>query len=302
MSSAPPVRELHITVRDADPARVEATVGPPLYTYLRGLPVVIEFRRQALNRALAAYEAAVSARAAESELAARGLLVLQRAFLPVEDLGALLVALRAPDPFVALTSYGINDIDQLFLGLFQRVLDPADVFKLPQNDVIQREKQLTPLQRRAARQLRNVTAKHLARELHFVGYFWMGLRHVAKNTMHGFGFVSSAHLLGPPAAGTLVEMVEDGQPRPFVLSLITQHDRPNLHLNTEHQTVELTREVIELMARSGLAACDLSDLLQNGWCFQLRTGGFALPMTCIDKLSAEERAALQEVRETDDDG
>jgi hypothetical protein len=287
--------EWQLSLRDADQQRVEQTVGWPLFTHMRGLAAVAAYRRRSLDRAYDLYEEAVAAAAVETDVSARGLLVLQRTALAVEDLGGLLHALRAPDPFLALTSTRIDEIDAVFVDLFDRRADAATLFRLPSVAVIEREQRLDDVTRRAYLRLRAITVAAVERDLALVGIFWMSHCAVAKRTLHGFGLVASAHVLGPPPAGELAQFVPAGQARPFALSLITTRDDRARHLNTEYQVVELTPPMVELVARSGRAAIELIELLRDGWLFAMKTGGFALPTKHAEQLPADERAALREV-------
>lgn len=295
------VREWRFSLREADQERVENSVGWPLYTHMRGIPRIVAFRRRALDGAHELYKTALAEVMAETGISARGLLVLQRAGLAVEDLGGLLFALGCADPFVGLTATKIDDIDRVFVDLFEGRADPAELFRLPTPELIEGEYGLSDVARRAFHNLREITLAALKQDLLLVGTFWMSHRKVAKRTLHGFGLVASAHVFGPPPAGQLVEFVAAGQPRPFALSLITTRNDQTLNVNTEYQVVDLAAETVDLIHRSGCAALELIELLESGWLFGLRTGGFALPTKLVDELPHEERLALEE-RQAKSDG
>jgi hypothetical protein len=288
------VTEWRLSLRDTNQERVEQTVGWPLYTYIRALEAVAAYRRGAITRAYADFSEALGADQAETEISARGLLVLQRAALAVEDLGGLLHALRSPDPFLALTSTKIDDIDGVFVDVIEERAEARTLFRLPTQELIEREEGLDEPTRSAYLNLLEITTLMVTRDLALVGSFWMAHRAAAKRTLHGFGLVASAHVLGPPPAGDLAKFVSTDQERPLALSLMTKRDDQKLQVNTEYQVIELTEPNVTLIERSGSTALDLVELVRDGWLFGLKTGGFALPTKYADRLEPDERAALEE--------
>jgi hypothetical protein len=287
--------EVRLRVQAANPEYVERKLGTALYTHLRGAETIARFREGALARALTRYGDARAAGHPEAEVGGLGLLVLQRAGFTVEDLGALLYALDGDDPWQRLTSYRPRDLTGLYQRVLQREFDFERGFLLPSDEDVSEHPELNEAATRASFRLRDITRRRLRERLDFVATFWMAFGTIAKSTVHGFGMVSSEHLLTPPGGGGLSQYVPPNTPRPFAVALISHKVRGERQVNTEHHTVELTPTNIDLMARTGETALELYRVLTGIRLGAVQKGQLSvLPLAYIDELSESQRKDLED--------
>jgi hypothetical protein len=285
------MRELQITVQGADPRRVNVKVGDLLYVHLRAVPANVQSRRGALQRAHRLYCDAHADQ--EGRQGALGLLVLQRAMLSAEDLGALLHALEEPPSFSRLVSYRLDALGSVFARLNRERDAMPRAFLIPTTEVLGRERGFNEEQRAALGRLRATTLSHLRGQLAEVARFWEILSADAKKTMHGVGFLAGYHALEPPGAGSLSSHLPENLPRPFAVSLDTSIDRPNGTASTEIGVVDLTPPAVDKIAAAGASACDLTDLLASGYLHSLQTAhAFALPSTFLSDLEPDDQSVL----------
>jgi hypothetical protein len=286
--------EVRVTVEGADPGYVERKLGPALYTHLRGAEAIATFREGALARALSRYRDARAAGRPEPEVGGLALLVLQRAGFTVEDLGALLFAFEGEDAWGRLTSYRPRDLTELYQRLLQRQFDFERIFLMPSDQDVSEHPALNAAGTRAAFRLRDITRRRLRERLDFVAAFWMAFGTIAKSTVHGFGMVSSEHLLTPPGGGALSQYVPSETPRPFAVALISHKARGETRVNTEHHTVDLTPENVDLMARTGETALELYMVLASIRVGAVQNGQLSvLPLAYIDELAEAQREVLE---------
>lgn len=292
--------EVRIAVRNAaDASFIEKATGPAFYTHLRGAERIVEFRLRALGRAHEQYEQARVNDSPEPEVAGFGLLVLQRVFLIVEDLGGLMYAVTGPDPWKRLTSYYAPELDEVFLAVLERRIDLLELLAVPTDEELEASPKLEEHGRAVARKLRDITLKEVRPLFDFAASFWMSHREAAKTTMHGFGVVAAEHLIAPPGGGELSELVPMEAGRPFALALVSREDQAALQVETKHHPLDLTPANVEMVRNTGIAAGELYLLLARAHRGALRLGHpWTLTNAYADRLSAEERETLAEAAAT----
>lgn len=290
-----------LAVKHHDHAYVERRGGWELYTHLRAGEKRAGYRREALTRAIALYRRALLGSIPEPEVCGLGLLVLQRAAFAVEDLGGLLHAFGGQDPFKRLISTTIPDLD----AAYKHVEDEIDAgargrecaflapFRLPSDEQIAAEADLSDDQREAASALLELQAEHWRKKIRPVAAFWREQREVAKATMHGYPIVSGSHILGPPRAGKMAELIVD--PRvPFAVALSTATQGPKLV--TTLRVVELSPRKVDEMSRAGRAAADLcQDLCILQWRGIDRGYAAMMPDHLTGRLPEEQQSMLREL-------
>jgi hypothetical protein len=293
-----PGLEVRIAVRDAlDPDFIDHAAGAAFYTHLRGAEVIVDFRIRGLARAYERYERALGEDVNEPELGGLGLLVLQRAFLMVEDLGGLLFAMTGTDPWRRLTSYRAFELDELFVSILERRLDVAGVLLLPTEAELDASPSLSTAEARAAAsKLRYLTLEEVRPLFDFAAAFWMAHREPAKSTLHGFGVVAAEHIISPPGGGELKEIVSMDAERPFAVALVTKEDTAANKVETTHHHLDLTADNTEMVRATGIAAGELYLLLAGCHREALRTRRpWMLPNAYQDRLTPDELKALQDV-------
>jgi hypothetical protein len=288
---------VRIVLRDVvDPGFIEGVPGgPAFYTHLRGAERIVEFRLRAAGRAHERYEQAQIDGVPEPELAGLGLLVLQRAALAVEDLGGLMYAAKAADPWKALTSYYAYELDELFEAILRRDQEIGEFLLLPSDDELQASPKLNDESRAAARKLRDITLDEARELFDFVASFWMAHREVAKTTMHGFGVVAAEHLIAPPGGGELSSHVPLDAPRPFAVVLLSSEDGEKREAETVHHQLDLTPANVEMVRNTAIAAGELYLLVARTHRGALRLRQpWMVPSAYRNRLSEQEQAALEQ--------
>jgi hypothetical protein len=244
-----------IAVTHHDHEYVEKRGGWELYTHLRAAPSRVRARREAIDRAARLYERALQDEgASDAERNGRGLIVLQRTLLALEDLGGLLHAFAGPQPWERLRSAMYDEIDAAFEAA---AADPDQVIArlgLADREMLTAEG-LTEEQTEATWRLREITARRWRGGLRTSAARWLSQRVVAKATMHGFPIVSGPHVVGPPAAGELVEDIRLPKTTQFVMALVSKA-RPQ-EIQTERWIVELDEREVQAIRRDGRAAARL---------------------------------------------
>ena len=303
---------LEIDIDHDDPGYVEARGGFALLSYLRSGAERSAHRREAIDRALTLFEQAERDGKPDPEVGGLGLLVLQRALLAAEDLGALVHGLLGPDPWLRLRNARIREIDEAY-GRALRDFDDAlvKVFVLASEQQID-EGAATVDQRVALKELRVREARRWHRMLERVAGFWFGNRNAAKATMHGYPVVAGAHLHGPPPAGVLAAGVPPLAYRFAMAITSTVKEAPppmgQVMLDAAgdpiaHKEVRSDRTLIRLdagqardFARSGRLAANLADELCE---MQVRTvmsrHGVSVPLRGIERLDERGRRALADL-------
>jgi len=288
--------ELRVAVRSAaDADYIEERVGVAFYTHLRGAEPIVDFRLRAVRRAYARYEEAKAAGASEPEVAGFALLVVQRVFLAVEDLGGLMYALSGSDPWSRLTSYYSPQLDDVFLDVLHRRQDLGELLLLPTDDQLNASPKLRDDTARAtARKLRELTLAEVGPLFDFAAAFWMAHHDAAKSTMHGFGVVAAEHLITPPGGGELSDVVPTDGPRPFAIALASREDQTARKVETTHHRLDLTPDHVERVRNTGLAAGELYLLLARAHRSALRLAHpWTMPNAYADRLSESERRLLE---------
>lgn len=287
------IKQIRLTTRDANTAYVEEKLGRELYSHLRGADRVADFRRSATSEAHRLYEEARASGAAESELGGLGLLVLQRALLAAEDLGAVLWALAGEPRWLRFTSYRPGDLDRTYRDLARSHLSVDDLWLLPSENALREE--LPADAAEAALRLRRLTTKQIIEQLELVAAYWLGHRVGVKAVMHGFGLISSDALEDPLGAGVLEEIIPRPADKPFAVSLVSKVDRRQKHVETTHHVLDLSPPTVARARATAEAACDLLESLASARIFAVRTQhAYVLGDDLAGHLTPEERRVLSE--------
>lgn len=289
-----PSFEARIAVRNTtDPHHVDEA-GAPFYTHLRSAEAIVDFRVRALSRAYAQYTTTRDGAAPEPEVAGRGLLVLQRAFLMVEDLGGLMYAVLGTDPWSRLTSYYSPQLDEVFGSVLDGRQDVGEILLLPTDEQLAASAKLSDQRTSAiARNLRDLTLAEVEPLFQFAATFWLAHHDAAKSTMHGFGVVAAEHLIAPPGGGELSEIVPIDGPRPFAIALVTREAQRTAE--TTYHPLDLTPGNVEMVQSTGLAAGELYRLVARAHRGTIRRGhSWTLPDAYAQKLSAADQQILRE--------
>jgi hypothetical protein len=285
------IKQIRLTTRDANPAYVEEKLGQELYSHLRGADRVADFRRHAATEAHRLYEEAKASGAAESELAGLGLLVLQRALLAAEDLGAVLWALADEPRWLRFTSYRPGDLDRIYRDLARGQLSVNELWLLPSESALREE--LPADAAEAALRLRHLTEKQIIEQLELVAAYWLGHRVGVKAVMHGFGLISSSALEDPLGAGVLDEIISKPADKPFAVSLVSRVDRGQKHVETAHHVLDLSPPTVAHARATAEAACDLLESLASARVFAVQTQhAYVLGDGLAGHLTPEERRVL----------
>jgi hypothetical protein len=290
--------QLGLSITHHDHSYIEERGGHVFYSHVRGAPARCTYRERAVVRAFQLYERGVADGLPEPELGGRGLLVLQRALLAAEDIGGLLHALAAPDPWARLVSTTIPDLD----AAFRRVVadDPTamEPFCLPSAEILEGE-DLNETQRAAALRLGELTGQRWRRQLEAVARFWLTHASAVKSTMHGFPLLAGTHVLGPPRAGEVADGIADPGYR-FAMALqsrIRPTSDPNTkEVITERHVIRVDDTNVAAAKRAGVAGARVTAAL----CLQQAASiehGYAnfTPADLLHRLSKQEQAVLREV-------
>lgn len=287
------IEQIRLTTRDADPAYIEEKLGQELYSHLRGTDNVADFRRHAATEAHRLYEEAKASSAAEPELGGLGLLVLQRALLATEDLGAVLWALADEPRWLRFTSYRPDDLDHIYGDLARGNLSVDELWLLPPESALREELPVDTTE--AALRLRHLTAKHLNEQLDLVAAYWLGHRVGVKAVMHGFGLISSDALEDPLGAGILNEIISKPPNKPFAVSLVSRVDRGQEHVETTHYVLDLSPPAVAHARATAEVACDLLESLASARVFAVQTQhAYVLGDDLVGYLTPEERRVLSD--------
>jgi hypothetical protein len=293
------MERVRLRIQHADAGYVEEKLGMEFYSQLGGIRAIAEFRLGAVERVGALYEAAISrGDAEEPEVTALGLLVLQRALLACEDLGALIHALVEEPHWDRFTSYSMRELDETFAGLLARRLDVRRLWLMPSDELIDGEERWDEQQGRAIRHLREISTRELELEVDIVARFWGFHRRSIKNVMHGFSLVPAHLLLDPPGAGVLSEQVDHAQERPFAASLVSEVDEENRIVKTTTYAVDLTLDGINAVRTIAAAATSLLARLADTRRFAVETRHhYVLSQDFADRLTSVERESLTDIVE-----
>jgi hypothetical protein len=283
-----------IAVKHHDHNYVEKRGGWELYTHLRAAPSRVKARREGIDRAARLYGALPGDDCASvSERNGRGLIVLQRTLLALEDLGGLFHAFGGPDPWDRLRSATYDELDEAFQAASA---DPEEAFVrlgLADEKMLVEEEGLTGEQIEAVWRMREITAERWCRGLQTAATRWLAQRVVAKATMHGFPIISGPHVLGPPAAGELVEDISLPNTKQFAMALVSQA-RP-AEIETQRWIVALDEKEVQAICRDGRAAARLYGELCEMQAQSIETGhAGSVPLRAKRWLSSKERAVVDE--------
>lgn len=285
------IKQIRLTTRDANPAYVEEKLGQELYSHLRGANKIADFRRHAATEAHRLFEETKKSGASESELGGLGLLVLQRALLATEDLGAVLWALADEPRWPRFTSYRPIDIDCIYRDLARGRLSVDELWLLPSERALRDE--LTSDAAEAALRLRHLTTSQTNEQLELVASYWLGHRAGVKAVMHGFGLISSDALDNPLGAGVLEEIIPKPADKPFAASLVSRVDRMRKTVETAHYALDLSPPTVAHARATAEAACDLLESLASARVFAVQTQhAYVLGDGLAGRLTPEERRAL----------
>lgn len=292
--------QLRLTIHGLNPAYVEQRVGRFLYAHLRAMPTALTHRERALDRARGLYRGGLDSEESESRIAGLGLLVLQRAFLILEDLGALLYAFDEKPREKRLTTYSLQQLDAIYRRTVATELDVSELFRLPDSEAIANEPGLTRDERRILATLGSITKTRLAEKLRYVAAAWLARSRTSKKTMHGVGFVSGEHVFGEPGAGMIASCVDRDFPRPFAAALDSIFDHGSGHVNTIVEAVPLASWEIRRVHLAGVNAVSLARSFVDGWLKRLESQhAFTMPDTYRHELDAGDRALFERLLERD---
>jgi hypothetical protein len=268
--------------------------GWPLLSHFRGAEERVHHRRVAIERAFARFVTAERSGEPEPEVGGLGLLVLQRALLAAEDLGALIHAMLGPDPWRRLRSAKLPDVKaayELAATAPETVL--ADAFLLATNEQIDKEPNQQQ-EREALKQVRLLAASRWTDMLTRSAALWLGLHNVAKATQHGFPIVAGVVIDSPPGAGQLGRGVR--APARYALAVTSRIS--GTEVTTDRQIVRLARHDVEAYARNGKTAARLAQELCEIQAEGIVSGYlFSVPLRSGAFLSSDQRAALEGLHE-----
>jgi hypothetical protein len=287
------------TTVHADLEYLDEVLDRALYSHLRGMGRITEFRRGAVQRAFAMYEEAEKAGVDELLIGGFGLLVNQRTLLAVEDLGALIYSLSGPpsERWTRFSSYVPTDLDASFKEVVFKSIKVRQLFDLPSDDAIANVPNLSEAQCQAAKHLRDITAEELKIQLDFVAAYWLFRREPAKALAHGWTVVAAPHIFDPPGAGELAEQISADTPRPFAVALVSTEDRAKRSVQTKPYLIDLRHEDVEAARLTAEIACDLLDTLADAWLEAASSrSDFRLQAAYSHHLPPEERAVLEELK------
>ena len=288
---------IRLHTQGADIDYVEERLGRELYSHFRGLARVAAFRIHAVARAHDLYEEASQDALPESEVAGRGLLVLQRAMLCAEDLGSVLWALAGDvqGNWLRLTSYRPDDLDGIYRGLLDGGLNIVDLWSMPTDAAIAEREGRSDSQRAAVRRFRGLVTTEIRERLEPAAAFWLGLRVGVKATMHGFSVLASEHLIAPPGAGVLGEQFDLNRPRPFAASLVSTVDDAKREVETTHHLIDLTPGSIADARNVAERCCESLTSLAGAWLYAIETRhAFVMDPVLLARMSPGEQAAVAE--------
>ena len=286
---------LRLTIQDADPAYIDERAGDVLYVHLRALENATGFRRGNLERVVALYRAADAEPPAAR--AGLGLLVLQRAYFLCEDLGALLFALgRAPEK-PGLTSYRLEDLDELFRRAVRGELDLSRHFRMATPVILAEEPGMDTATVEAFTALLDLTCERVSQKLRYVGAWWATWSRVGKKTMHGLGFMAGEYAV-TAEAGVIASLLPPGLPSPVTVALDSTTDHASGSVNTEVQPLAFTPLEVGRHQLVGANASDLLLILAAGWLHGLQTNHkCTVPLRYVDELSAKHQALVQRAKD-----
>lgn len=277
--------------RHHDHDYVENHGGWPFYSYLRGASSRAEFRDGAIERSWAAYRRAAVGSTPSAELGGLGLIVLQRALLAAEDLGRLLHAVGAEEPWIALRQARIDDLNEAFAAVAEngeialRRLGLIDSAALVDLD-------LPRIAAAAALRLREITAREWAAQLTQSADLWLTHWPLARATMHGFPIVAGELIVGPPGAGELGEGLRTPEARPFAVAATS--NVKDKHVETDRHIVHLDRLAVGDLRELGRGAAGLCGRLGalKAQAISVAEEG-ALPLDLASRLTERERRVLE---------
>jgi hypothetical protein len=296
--------EFAVSITHHDHAYVDRRGGPAFYSHVRGAAGRAMYRERALRRAEAMYEQAAAAGESAESICGAGLIVLQRAALAGEDLGALLYALAEDDPEAAadadstagreiwsrLTGANVPALRAVFADILKNPTTTPRAFRLPPDAALDSE-DLSGEAKAAARVLRERTARRWVVMLARVAAFWLNYGDTAKSTMHGFAAIAGRQITEPPGAGVLGEGVVTSA-EPFVVMVNSSAAGNNV--STPLLTVQLDSQRVRGFRRAGSTAVKLTHEL----CETLATGieggyAYGIPPRLEHRLTTSEREALR---------
>lgn len=272
---------------------VEKRGGWELYTHLRSAASRVKARREAIDRAARLYDAAVSDDGvSDNERNGRGLIVLQRTLLALEDLGGLLHAFGGSDPWDRLRNATYDELDAAYQAASADPDETITRLGLGSREMLEQEG-LTREQIEAVWRMREITAERWRRGLQTAATRWHAQRVVAKATMHGFPIISGPHVLGPPAAGELVHDISLPDMTQFVMALVSQA-RPG-KIETQRWIVTLDDKEVQAIRRDGRAAARLYGELSEMQAESIEIGyAGSIPLRAKRWLSSKDQALVDE--------
>jgi len=277
--------------RHHDHGYVENHGGWPFYSYLRDAGSRGEFREGAIERSWAAYRRAAAGATPSAELGGLGLIVLQRGLLAAEDLGRLLHAVAAKEPWIALRQARIDDLNEAYTAAAEDsetalrrlgLIDSAAFADLG----------LSKIAAAAALRLREITAREWSAQLTQSAGLWLTHWPLARATMHGFPIIAGELIVGPPGAGELGEGLRPPEARPFAVAM-TSTVKGN-HVETDRHIVHLDRRAVGEVRELGRSAAGLCGRLGalKAQAISVAEDG-ALPLDLASRLTNRERRVLK---------
>jgi len=223
---------------------------------------------------------------------------MQRALLAAEDLGGVLSAFRADDPWTELRATAIDRIDEAFEWTVVHPIEALPkVFLIADRGALE-EEGLAEGDIDTLMRLRERTVQRWNRMLETSASLWLSLRHVAKATIHGFPIWAGDFVFKPPGAGQLSEgLPQSPYGRCALLVTSTEHYTGNsTEIRSHRSPVRLDREAVARYARDGKVAARLYAEICDSQA-QSRTLGYAagIPFLLARSLSASDRERLADL-------
>lgn len=277
--------------RHHDPDYVEVHGGWPFFSYLRGARSRAEFRDGAIECSWTAYRRAAAGSTPSAELGGLGLIVLQRGLLAAEDLGRLLHAVAAEQPWIALRQAKIDDLNEAFTAAAEDGETSLCRLGLIDHAVLA-DLDLPTIAAAAATRLREMTAREWSAQLIQSAGLWLTHWPLARATMHGFPIIAGELIAEPPGAGELGDGLRPPDVRPFAVA-VTSTVRGN-HVETDRHIVHLDRRAVGEMRELGRTAAGLCGRLGalKAQAISVAEGG-TLPLDLASKLTESERRVLE---------
>jgi hypothetical protein len=285
--------KMAVAVGHLDHGFVERQGGWPMYTYLRSGGSRAEFRIGAIERSWRTYRR-VARSGTESEIGGAGLMVLQRVFLALEDLGRLLHAFAAADPWVALRRARPDDVEDALAAALAAPQEAFERLGLLTPEQLAGER-LPPAVAAAATRLRELVLRDGTAVLQDVEILWHTHLALARATMHGFPILAGEVITEPPGAGVVADGLSVPDARPFAAALVSTV--AGREITTDRHIIHLDRDAVAAVRRSGIDGARLCGEVAGLKAESIRNGlGYTLPLAALERLTGPEHHALSALR------